>query len=281
MSWMWCLTQSFIPYNSYQHQLLSCHQLLNEQFSLKSRLDSGSFHSKQGSVIQIILNNGSQASYELYYDKYMITQPIFPKYSQKSTHSLPLRPRCQVVSSSVVCVGHFIVKELYKMHTHTSWCLINKGATFKGFTLLFLLIVNLCFDMCLQVDVAIIEVGIGGQYDCTNILKWVVDVRYSETDMQCKFLIVSYNIHHINGLVQERHNSSALAMELRLSCINPTTHSVTIIRAGYRSDYELTKDTPYLALTGELWTVFSEFCSLLLNMTQHTSLLWVSTVLPF
>ena len=25
----------------------------------------------------------------------------------------------------------------------------------------------------------------------------------------------------INGLVQERRNSSALAMELRLSCINP------------------------------------------------------------
>ena len=28
---------------------------------------------------------------------------------------------------------------------------------------------------------------------------------------------------HINGLVQERRNSSALAMELRLSCINPST----------------------------------------------------------
>ena len=27
--------------------------------------------------------------------------------------------------------------------------------------------------------------------------------------------------HHINGLVQERCNSSALAMELRLSCTNP------------------------------------------------------------
>ena len=28
--------------------------------------------------------------------------------------------------------------------------------------------------------------------------------------------------HYIDGLVQERRNSSALAMELRLSCINPT-----------------------------------------------------------
>ena len=30
---------------------------------------------------------------------------------------------------------------------------------------------------------------------------------------------------HIYGLVQERRNSSALAMELRLSCINPSTYS--------------------------------------------------------
>ena len=28
-------------------------------------------------------------------------------------------------------------------------------------------------------------------------------------------------IHHVDGLVQERRNSSALAMELRLSCIIP------------------------------------------------------------
>ena len=31
-------------------------------------------------------------------------------------------------------------------------------------------------------------------------------------------------VPHIDGLVQERHNSSALAMELRLSCINPSTY---------------------------------------------------------
>ena len=28
---------------------------------------------------------------------------------------------------------------------------------------------------------------------------------------------------------------------------------------GYRSDFELTKDTPYLALTVELWSVFCEY----------------------
>ena len=32
---------------------------------------------------------------------------------------------------------------------------------------------------------------------------------------------------HIDGLVQERRNSIALEMELRLSCTNPSTHSVS------------------------------------------------------
>ena len=31
-----------------------------------------------------------------------------------------------------------------------------------------------------------------------------------------------YIILYIDGLMQERHNSSALAMELRLSCTNPS-----------------------------------------------------------
>ena len=30
-------------------------------------------------------------------------------------------------------------------------------------------------------------------------------------------------------------------------------------RAGYRLDYELTKYTPYLTLTGELWSAFCEY----------------------
>ena len=36
-----------------------------------------------------------------------------------------------------------------------------------------------------------------------------------------KSLLHPKSIHHCDGLVQERHNSSALAMELRLSSINP------------------------------------------------------------
>ena len=39
--------------------------------------------------------------------------------------------------------------------------------------------------------------------------------------------ISTYDIYkrYINGLVQERRNSSALAMELRLSCTNPSIYS--------------------------------------------------------
>ena len=36
-------------------------------------------------------------------------------------------------------------------------------------------------------------------------------------------------IAHIEGLVQERRNSSALAMELRLSCTNPSVCHCSMI----------------------------------------------------
>ena len=34
------------------------------------------------------------------------------------------------------------------------------------------------------------------------------------------------NISYIDGLMQERRNSHALAMELRLSCINPSIYGM-------------------------------------------------------
>ena len=46
---------------------------------------------------------------------------------------------------------------------------------------------------------------------------WILPQRASYTP--------SISIHHINGLVQERRNSIANAMELRLSCTNPSTSS--------------------------------------------------------
>ena len=41
--------------------------------------------------------------------------------------------------------------------------------------------------------------------------------------------------YNIDGLVQERHNSSALAMELCLSCTNPS-----ILHVIYQSSFNLT-----------------------------------------
>ena len=43
------------------------------------------------------------------------------------------------------------------------------------------------------------------------------------------------SIPDIDGLVEERHNSSALAMELRLSCINPSIYPGLLVR----QDWEL------------------------------------------
>ena len=49
-----------------------------------------------------------------------------------------------------------------------------------------------------------------------------------------------------DGFVQERRNSSTLAMELHLSCTNP---SICLQNNQ--------KVHPYLAVTGKLWSVFS------------------------
>ena len=32
-----------------------------------------------------------------------------------------------------------------------------------------------------------------------------------------------------------------------------------MINTGYSADYEFTQDTPYFALTGELWRVFCKY----------------------
>ena len=56
---------------------------------------------------------------------------------------------------------------------------------------------------------------------------------------------------HFDGLVRERRNSSALAMELRLSSINPLIYLICI-----------TPDNTMIFLQnseGEVWSVFCEF----------------------
>ena len=42
-------------------------------------------------------------------------------------------------------------------------------------------------------------------------------------------MIINFEFH-IDGLVQERHNSIANALEMRLSCTNPSIYTQAIIR---------------------------------------------------
>ena len=66
----------------------------------------------------------------------------------------------------------------------------------------------------------------------------------------------------MDGLMQERRNFIASALELSLSCINLLIYSMITISVGYRSNNVFTKDTPYLiptTLMGELWSVFCEY----------------------
>ena len=44
---------------------------------------------------------------------------------------------------------------------------------------------------------------------------------------QCVFNVSKWH-YDMNGLVQERRNSSALAMELRLSCTNPSIYNIAL-----------------------------------------------------
>ena len=52
--------------------------------------------------------------------------------------------------------------------------------------------------------------------------------------------VLCFTWQYIDGLVQERCNSSALALELHLSCTNPSSHSMTLTKG------ELTKHISYL-----------------------------------
>ena len=58
---------------------------------------------------------------------------------------------------------------------------------------------------------------------------------------------------HIDGLVQERRNSIALAMELRLSCTNPSIYS------GHFAPKDSPRTTHSASMKSELWDVFREF----------------------
>ena len=64
------------------------------------------------------------------------------------------------------------------------------------------------------------------------------DTKHSQTVVRIKatanipmfFLFLTFQNYHIDGLMQERRNSSALAMELRLSCLNPSIYKIVCYR---------------------------------------------------
>ena len=60
---------------------------------------------------------------------------------------------------------------------------------------------------------------------CAHVLRWIDNLNRCMIMMgkNGSMTLALHNVHkHTDGLVQERRNSSALAMELRLSCTNST-----------------------------------------------------------
>ena len=62
---------------------------------------------------------------------------------------------------------------------------------------------------------------------CVTLPQWVkmdITIRLVLVNARCMINYYQFHMHiymYINGLVQERHNSSVLAMKSHLSCINP------------------------------------------------------------
>ena len=64
-------------------------------------------------------------------------------------------------------------------------------------------------------------------YEWPNIL--IYGKPYITLFLTCSLewpALAHHETHHVNGLVQETHSSSALAIELRLSCTNPSMYSI-------------------------------------------------------
>ena len=72
----------------------------------------------------------------------------------------------------------------------------------------------------------------------------------------CCYNTVQY---YTDGLMQERRNSIANTLELRLSCTSPSIYRTTMTEAEHQSDFGLKKAMPYFTLTCELWGVLWVF----------------------
>ena len=88
-------------------------------------------------------------------------------------------------------------------------------------------------------------------YTCIHMLYYIIYY----TNMSTTNKIIPQNSrYYINGLVQERCNSSALAMELRLSCINPS-----ICNMIYILSWPMCHDWYYIITEHIVPTLLSEY----------------------
>ena len=75
-------------------------------------------------------------------------------------------------------------------------------------------------DLCLTFVIVRLYTVLWDTGLCYNEL-WYNGLFYNGTGL---YTLISWT--HIDGLMQERRNSSALALELRLFCINPSTYTL-------------------------------------------------------
>ena len=116
-------------------------------------------------------------------------------------------------TSGIFCSHkHYLLK--YSQTRHSSPMRMSYGMSFVRNSIF-------CFHFCLsasrgdiQLPTIILDSDISKYYLCLGKTKSIWSVYKSVG-------------HHINGLVQERRNSSALAMDLRLSCTNPSIYRTT------------------------------------------------------
>ena len=76
-------------------------------------------------------------------------------------------------------------------------------------------------------------------------------------------------------IVQERHNSSALGMELRRSCTNPSTYCLRYWNIIWREEY----DTILKFCTSVILKLSGE--NSCLNAKQHQPICWITSVICF
>ena len=119
-------------------------------------------------------------------------------------------------------------------------------------------------------------------------LRWVIGMLLSVRLFLCSLLLsshcfrpflISNHLHclHSYGLMQERRNCSALAMESRLSCTNPSIFKLHVSCPGYEVFM------PFSTLRSVDWHRMSWVYSRKISMSQSTSryVMWLAMLNSF